>query len=284
MLFLYHAVTSVCAIKVRLTLAEKTLAWEGELLDLRKGDQHRPDYLELNPRGVVPTLVHDGRVLVESTNIVAYLDEAFPSPPLMPEDPYDRYRARSWMKRIDDELHAACSSLTFAIAFRKPMQRMGPQKLAEHLARIPDPQYRERQRLSIEHGLDAPHARAALQDYDGFIAEMETALSAMPYLAGHAYSLADIAVTPYLNRAGMLGLDQLWAERPAVKEWLARMRERLSFDYAVTAWLTDADRERFALPHDEIWASAAAILRAARERGAEDGADARDQLDMKGQR
>src|SRR5262249_29990822 len=61
MLYLYHGTTSVCAVKARLTLAEKNLPWEGEVLDLQRGDQHRPEYEKLNPNHVVPTLVHDGR-------------------------------------------------------------------------------------------------------------------------------------------------------------------------------------------------------------------------------
>ena len=63
MLYLYHGSTSVCAIKARLTLAEKNLSWDGEVLDLQRGDQHRPEYRKLNPNHcVLPTLVHDGRV------------------------------------------------------------------------------------------------------------------------------------------------------------------------------------------------------------------------------
>jgi glutathione S-transferase len=261
MLYLYHAVTSVCAIKVRLTLAEKALPWEGELLDLRRGDQHRAQYLELNPNGVVPTLVHDGNVLLESTLIIEYLEAAFPEVRLMPADPYARYRARSWMKKIDDYLHAACSALTFAIAFRKTMLRMGPEALAEHLKRIPNPEYRERQRLSLAQGLDAPQAAHALRQYDRFIGEMEEALSATPYLAGIDFTLADAAAIPYVNRAQMLSLDPLWkGRRPAVADWLARMRERPSFDYAIGAWMTDADKERFVITGDDERRSIARLL------------------------
>ena len=77
-LILYQNPTAVSATKVRLVLAEKNLEWEARNLDLRAGDQHKPDYLKLNPGGVVPTLVHDDRVLSESSIIMLYLDEAFP--------------------------------------------------------------------------------------------------------------------------------------------------------------------------------------------------------------
>ena len=87
MLYLYHGTTSVCAIKVRLTIAEKALPWDGEVLWLQRGDQYQPDYLKLNPNAVVPTLVHDGKVIIKSTVIMEYLDETFPEIPLIPPTP-----------------------------------------------------------------------------------------------------------------------------------------------------------------------------------------------------
>jgi glutathione S-transferase len=77
MLTLYHADTAVCAAKVRLVLAEKNIAFDGKLIELGRGDQFAPDYMKLNPNAVVPTLVHDGNVLIESTVINEYLDESF---------------------------------------------------------------------------------------------------------------------------------------------------------------------------------------------------------------
>jgi glutathione S-transferase len=260
MLFLYHGDTSVCASKARLVLAEKDLAWDGKLLDLRKGEQHTPSYLKLNPNAVVPTLVHDGRVIVESTVIIEYLDEAFPSPPLMPADPFRRAQARLWMKKIDDYLHAACSALTFAIAFRDTMLRKDPKDLEAHLARIPDADYRERQRLSIELGLAAPHVAQAARQYERFIGEMEHALQSSRWLAGDEYSLADVAATPYVHRAELLGMEGLWAARPHVAEWLSCVRARPSFEQGVTKWFGDEARRRFDVPREQIWSKVRGIL------------------------
>jgi len=259
-LFLYHGTTSVCAIKVRLALREKALEWHGQVLDLRRGEQHRAEYLKLNPNGVVPTLVHQGRVVIESTLIVEYLDERFPEPALMPTGPYERAQARLWMKKIDDTLHAACSAVTFAIAFRREMQQKPPEELEAHLARIPNPEYRERQRLSIAHGLAAPHVAQAVRSYDKYIGEMEQALANSPYLEGGAYSLADLCATPYVNRAHMLGMDDLWAKRPNVSAWFERMRERPSFDASVTSWLTENDRRRFGGAHEGVRDKLAQLL------------------------
>ena len=90
MLELYHSVNSVCAQKVRIALAEKGLEYREHLMTLR-GDQFDPAYMKLNPSAVVPTLVHDGRPVIESSVILYYIDEAFPNPPsLMPADPHQR--------------------------------------------------------------------------------------------------------------------------------------------------------------------------------------------------
>jgi glutathione S-transferase len=252
MLKLYHGSTSVCAIKVRLALEEKGLAWESELLDLQRGDQHHPRYVALNPNAVVPTLVHDGRVVIESTLVIEYLDEAFAQPPLMPTDPYRRALARLWMKKIDDYLHAATSTVTFAAAFRRIFLRFSPQELEERLARVPDAAYRERQRLSIEQGMAAPQVAPALRRFERYFGEMEQALAAGPYLAGDCYSLADAAATPYVNRAGMLGMESLWQRRPRLQGWLERIMARPSFAPAVSKWFTDADRERFTVDREAV--------------------------------
>ena len=61
MLELYHHGSSVCAAKVRIVLAEKGLQWKGHYLDILKGDQFDPEYMKLNPKAVVPTLVLEGK-------------------------------------------------------------------------------------------------------------------------------------------------------------------------------------------------------------------------------
>ena len=85
MLELHHNNVSVCAQKVRIVLAEKDVPWTSRHLSLAKGEHLTPEFKALNPRGVVPVLVHDGHVIVESSVICAYLDEVFPKPPLCPK-------------------------------------------------------------------------------------------------------------------------------------------------------------------------------------------------------
>ena len=106
-LTLYHSVESTCAQKVKLVLAEKGLEWDENRLNLRRGDQFSPEYLALNPKGVVPTLVHDNVVIRESTIINEYLDDAFPEPSLRPSSPAETSLMRLWVKTFDDDVHPA---------------------------------------------------------------------------------------------------------------------------------------------------------------------------------
>jgi glutathione S-transferase len=261
MLLLYHSRASVASIKVRLVLSEKGLPWQGKILNLHRGDQFQPEYRKINPNAVVPTLVTVG---YRSLNrlIIAYLDEAFPFPALMPAEPYQRAIARAWMKRVDD-LHLHCVALTFAIAFRQRFLGKTPEEIDARFAAIPDATMREQQRRSVSEGIDAPHVKSAMLSYDTFIAEMEKSLSRSPYLAGDSYSLADASAAPYVVRATMLAMDRLWTDnRPHVEDWFDRIRQRPSFEESITAVLTDADYENFNIARDETWQKIGSALSA----------------------
>lgn len=263
MLSLYHAGPSVSAIKVRLVLHEKNLPWQSKLVHVHRGEQFSAEYRKLNPNAVVPTLVHDGRPIIESTIIIEYLEDVFPTPPLLPRDPYQKAMARLWMKKVDDYLHAACNALTFAIAFRPILLRKKTrEELEARFAAIPDANTRERQRQAVLLGLEAPQVGAALRNYDKFIGEMEEALARSPYLAGDSYSLADIAATPYVNRTRMLALDgTLLNDRPHVLGWFERIRDRPSFPAAIESHLSEGDREYFRVSREETEAGVRKILR-----------------------
>jgi len=89
---LYHHGSSVCAAKVRMCMHEKDLDWTGHYIDILKGDQFDPKYIKLNPKAVVPTLVHDGEVICDSTIICEYLEDISADHPLRPADPLERTR------------------------------------------------------------------------------------------------------------------------------------------------------------------------------------------------
>ena len=190
MLELYHHGTSVCAAKPRIVLAEKNVPWTGRYVDILKNEQFAPDYVKLNPKHVVPTLVHDGHVIRESTIICEYLDEAFPDVPLKPDSALDRVTMRMWTKRLDEELHAATSVVPFAISHRHAVIANGPEVVQRYIDQG-GPAQRERRKARLERGVDDPAAHQALRVYDSFLADMETQLAQTPWLAGARFSLAE---------------------------------------------------------------------------------------------
>jgi glutathione S-transferase len=241
MIELYHHGSSVCAAKVRFALGEKGVDWNGRYIDILKGEQFAPDYLRLNPKAVVPTLVHDGAVLNESTVINEYIDETFPDPPLKPESAIDRAAMRLWTKAVDEVLHPACGEITFASCHRHIVRRLPEDKFQAFLASTPSisvtAHWHERKKEIVLLGLKAPGIGATFRLYDSYLGKMEAALAKQSWLAGDTFSLADIALTPYVNRLDMLGMSTMWtAARPRVTRWFERIKARPAFKPAFLDW------------------------------------------------
>ena len=135
-------------------LHEKGAEWEGAYVDVLKGEQFQDWYLALNPNAVVPTLVDDGRVIVESTVICEYLDDVFPDPPLKSTDPYDLAMMRIWTKRIDERLHPMTSVLTYSASHRHTiLDNNTPEQVEAIIDETRDPVKRQRKREWIELGI-----------------------------------------------------------------------------------------------------------------------------------
>ena len=261
MLTLYHGRTSVCSIKARLAFAEKGVAFESKLMTLR-GDQFDPQYMKLNPNAVVPTIIHEGRVIIESTVIMHYVDEVFPGAALMPADPLARAAVRMTEKLMDEYVHVSCMTLTFATANRASLARLSPEEMAAELAKAPDPKRSEIKREVVALGLDAPLVVDALRVQEKLLDRIEQAMKEAPFIAGENYSHADIAATPYVWRLDKLKLARLWESRPGVTQWYERMRARPSFKTAVDGWVSAEDLGRYASQPDP-WPKVREILRAA---------------------
>jgi glutathione S-transferase len=229
-LVLYHGLASTCSKKVRMCLFEKGLDFESHLLDLQKFEQHDPDYLRLNPNGVVPTLVHDGRPIVESSIIIQYLDDAFPDPPLLPADPYARARARLWLKFSDDVAYGAVGIPTWEKISRPVASKLSEKELEAVLARVPTDERRERWRKTATTGFSKEeHAQVAARAQQCFI-RIEAALEYGDWLNGSTFSLADIAMIPFIDRLRNLNPELAGSpDWPRLNGWYDRMSARPAF-------------------------------------------------------
>ena len=244
MLELYHHGSSVCAAKARFAIMEKGIEWTSRYLDILAGDQFDPEYVKLNPKAVVPTLVHDRRVIVESTVICEYLDDAFPPTPLRPEDPYDCARMRLWTKAVDEYVHPTCGEITFVSCHRHIVKRLGPDGLEEFLGNTPGvsvtPEWKARKRELVEKGFEASGITEKVRLHYQYVEQANADLAERPWLAGDTYSLADIAMAPYINRLDMLGMSGLWQGRLLhLTDWFERIRERPNFKPCFLDWCPD---------------------------------------------
>ncbi|MBL8550559.1 MAG: glutathione S-transferase family protein [Hyphomonadaceae bacterium] len=243
MLELYHHGSSVCAAKVRFALAQKNVHVDTlHYVDILKGEQFDPAFLRINPKAVVPSLVHDGRVVNESTVICEYVNDVFPGPSLAPKDPYARSKMLIWTKIVDEQLHPACAELTFVCCHRHIISRLGDEGLEQFLDNTPADSvtttWKRRKREIVRMGFDAPGIKDTIRLYDKILKRMEAALAEGAWLAGDAFSLADIAVAPYVNRLDMMSMAGMWAggRLPRVEDWFSRIKALPSFKSAFLDW------------------------------------------------
>jgi glutathione S-transferase len=226
---LYNAPQSTCSQRVRFVLNAKGLTFEEVKLNLLDGDQLKPDYLKLNPNGVVPTLDHDGAIVIDSTVIAEYLDDVEPATSFTPETPHGRAKMRALMHFIDEMPAAAVRVPTFNIAFLPRFQAMSE---TEFLAFAESKPLRREFMLAMGRtGFPQSEMEAALnrlrRTYERMDAEI--AKSGGPWLLGKDITLADIAVMPALVRMADLGLHTQWADLPRVQRWYDLIRAQPAF-------------------------------------------------------
>ncbi|MCL4139387.1 UNVERIFIED_CONTAM: hypothetical protein GTU68_009489 [Idotea baltica] len=218
---------SSCSQKVRFMLAQKGLDYENINVDLHGGENLESDFLKLNPKGVVPVLVDDEEVILESNNICIYLDEKYPENSLMPSTAKGRSDVRVLLQQIDENVHYDISACTYTIGFRPRLQKTydTPEKLADYLASIPDAGKREFRKNIITKGLQSLEFEVGVKRSAAMIGRLDALLQNSDYLVGDDLSVADICYSPYITRLDHLAMSYIWQDKPAVKDWYARLQE-----------------------------------------------------------
>jgi maleylpyruvate isomerase len=170
---------SSASYRVRIALNLKELSAKHLSHHLRKGEQRAPDYLAINPQGLVPTLQgEDGAVLTQSLAIIEWLDETHPAPPLLPKDPMRRALVRAFAQVV------ACD--THPVQNLKVLARLRELGLAE----------------------EKVTEWAAWANREGLAAcETLIASEAGPFCFGDTPTLADLCLVPQLANARRFGVD-----------------------------------------------------------------------------
>lgn len=232
MLELYHANHSTCSQKVRLCLAEKGQDFTSHLINLATKEQVTPDYLAINPHGVVPSLIHDGATILDSSVICEYLDEVFAENPLTPKDPVERARMRGWMRFLEEVPTAAVRFPSFNMAFLDRFDGLDEKAFIEQQADV-RPLRKGFYRRMGPTGFSDEDMQESFEQITKTCERMEKALSHGPWLVGEQFSLADIIVAPLIDRMEDLGFSHIWEDEfPLVKDWFLRIKARPSYNIA----------------------------------------------------
>lgn len=225
-----------CPTKVRLTLAEKNIIWNRRRTDILKFEHKTPHYIKLNPAGLLPVVVvDDDTLLTESHIIIQYLDASDKKPSLTPEDPLTRARMQLWLKRIDD-IHLAQGLWNYDQVFLPYWRTVPADEMDSMLRGFESAIAADRMRYLFKHGLPKERLVDARQSLVRFFDVVETQLERTLWLCGDHYSLADIALTPYVNSV-VHAVSNIWNNRLSnVTRWLKRVRERPNYYSAIASY------------------------------------------------
>ena len=234
-LHLYHGDISNCSMRVRMTLEEKGLEWVSHHIDLKKKENVTEEYFGINPNGLVPTLVHDGVVHIESNEIIDYLDLTFPDPSLR----QDQVEAEmlDWL-RLAGSIHVpAIKPYVYATKMQKKLQ-----KTEEEERRYENLQQNEE--LKSFHSKHAGSSQFTEEDISAaerrlneVFTKLDDTLADRPWIMGDDYSLADISWIPI--HFVLLGCGYPFKPHPNVVRWAADVADRNSFRSGILEWCPD---------------------------------------------
>jgi glutathione S-transferase/GST-like protein len=233
---LYHFWSSVASVRCRMALEEKGVSWTSRYVDLFKFEQMRPEYLAINPKGVVPTLVHDGAPIHESLIINEYIDAAFAGPQLTPSDTLETARMREFTY-ICDEGYSSIAKLTMVkYVLPKLRNRWSDDELIRQAGRRPTRFLQDVHARAVRGQITEQELAAARETIDDLLDHLERTLVPGPWIVGRQFTLADISVAPYMFRLAAFGADQYWSphRRPQVNDWYGKLALRPAFKIAVS--------------------------------------------------
>jgi glutathione S-transferase len=229
-LTLYNFPQSTCSQKVRLSLWEKGVDFEDRIVDHKSREHLQPAYLALNPNGVVPTLVHDDAVIIDSSVICEYLDEVYPETSLSMDNPVDQAHMRKWLRYFEEVPTPAIRVPSFNQYLAKRYENMSDDQYAQMADNHPIRKHFY-QRLGKNQFSDA-ETQESIDRLQQAIDRVEAALGAdgRPWIMGDRLTNADICLMPTIDRMADLGHSAMWEQaHPNVTAWYDRFAARKAF-------------------------------------------------------
>ena len=232
---LYHGDISNCSMRVRMTLIEKGLPWTGHHLDLKRKENISDAYFGINPNGLVPTLIDNGVVHIESNDIIDYLDETYPEPSLRAAD--DEDGMLEWL-RLAASIHVpAVKPYVYATKMQKKLKKTAEeQEIYDELQKNEElKEFHARHAGGSEFGeQDVATARAILEEC---FARLEDALDGRDWIMGDRFTLADISWIPL--HFVLVGCGYPFENHPNISRWAAAFEDRESYRDGILKWCPD---------------------------------------------
>lgn len=229
---LYHADYSTCSQKVRFALAEKKINYTSKVLSFRREEQLKNDYLRLNPNGVVPTLLHNGEAIIDSSCILEYLEETFPQIKLSPPDPLGKARMRAWLRFMEEVPTSAIRTPSFEQIFLPTLRIIKSKKSFDRSSEKRTLRKGFYKKMNSGDGFSNQEIKNSIDQLNSTVNKMEQALTNNKWILGDHLSLVDISLAPLLDRMQDLGFDSLWGHLPGVQNWLSNVQSKESFQAA----------------------------------------------------
>ena len=234
-LHVIHTHMSSCSQKLRIFLNLKGIKWESHSIDLMAGENFQPWFLGVNPRGLVPVLVHDGAVHIESNDIIQYVESRFSQPRLIPaghENEVDR------LLQHENNLHLDLRTLSFRFVFSPPGPPKSPEMLASYkengAGTVRGTVDRDKQvqiefwERAAKDGFTDESARVSALRFRAEFDGLESRLGKQPYLMGDHLSVVDIAWFIYAHRLSLAGYP-FRRLHPRLESFLKSLRARPEF-------------------------------------------------------
>jgi glutathione S-transferase len=245
---LYHFPDSLCSQKVRLALAEKGLEWKSHVVNLLTFENLKPDYVRLNPKAVVPTLIHNGKVICNSAIIVRYLDENFPENRLTLTEQALVEKMTKWLDLQDsfpmrELIYGNMKGIDGIVARRSvrmkkdiiaKLMRENPDLHAQYVAKLEDV---KNWNATVE---NLAQVAGINERMNKILDQLENEVSKSDWLCGSNYSLADLVWTAVLHYLEQVKLDTLWSNgrRSAIASYFEHLKARPSYKMAIKDFLT----------------------------------------------
>ncbi|BFM14741.1 hypothetical protein R50073_09240 [Maricurvus nonylphenolicus] len=227
---LFHYGMSYCSQRVRIFLNERDIPWTSHIVDIPKEENLTEWYQGINPNAVVPTLVHDGQVLIESSDILKYLKQLSDTRPQAAED----LETENAVIALSDARQTDFKILSFQYLF-KPMAKKNAEQLETLNKKLKNRElYQFHKSFSSAEGLPVSTIRAAVWQMQQALTRLENILSKQPWLSGGDFGIADTTWAVNIHRLELLCFPM--AKFPHLRRWFKQISQRPSYQQGLLAY------------------------------------------------